>query len=60
MIYLVDQLAKDPDKKRVEIHLLPDVKDALVKLAKADNRSLLNYIETLLTRHVEEKKKGTA
>jgi len=53
--YISAVVAKDPEKKRVEIHLMPEVKEALVKLAKADNRSLLNYIETLLKKHVEEK-----
>lgn len=50
-------MAKDPAKKRVEIHLMPKIKEALVKLAKEDNRSLLNYIETLLEKHVKEKEK---
>lgn len=50
-------MAKDPGKKRIEIHVTPDVKEALLKLAKADNRSLLNYIETLLTKHIEGQEK---
>lgn len=57
MNYLSRPMAKDPAKKRVEIHLMPKIKEALVKLAKEDNRSLLNYIETLLEKHVKEKEK---
>lgn len=50
-------MAKDPNKKRIEVHVMPELKEALVKLAKADKRSLLNYIEVTLEKHVKEQKK---
>ena len=52
--YLSPLVAKDPSKKRVEVHMVPELKEALMKLAKADKRSLLNYIEILLEKHVKE------
>src|ERR1044072_2504822 len=51
---IVPDMGQNPDTARVEIHPLKEVKEALVKLAKADNRSLKNYIETLLEKHVKE------
>lgn len=54
---LAADMAKDPKKKRIEVHVQPELKDALVKLANADKRSLLNYIETLLEKHVKSKVK---
>lgn len=50
-------MPKSPDTKRVEAHLLPDVILSLKKLADAQNRSLKNYIETILINHVKEQKK---
>jgi predicted HicB family RNase H-like nuclease len=44
-------------KKRKEITLPEDVFSELEKLAKKDGRSLNNYIEKTLTKHVEEQKK---
>jgi predicted HicB family RNase H-like nuclease len=57
MSTLAPEMAKDPAKKRIEIHVQPELKEALIQLAKADKRSLLNYIETVLERHVKAKKK---
>lgn len=57
MTYISAPVAKDPQKKRIEVHVMPELKEALLKLAKADNRSLLNYIETLLEKHVKEQGK---
>ena len=54
---LVPGMAMDKNKKRVEVHISPELKDELNKLAKADKRSLLNYIEVILEKHVKEKKK---
>lgn len=39
------------------MRLPPELKDALQKLADADNRSLTNYVETLLRQHVEAAQK---
>lgn len=57
MSNIVPAMAKDPKKQRIEIHVQPELKEALNKLAKADKRSLLNYIEVVLERHVKEQKK---
>jgi predicted HicB family RNase H-like nuclease len=54
---LVALMAKDPSKDRVEIHISPELKQELEALAKADKRSLLNYIEVVLDKHVKELKK---
>lgn len=50
-------MSKDPGKKRIEIHVQPELKAALLALAKDDKRSLLNYIEVVLERHVKEQTK---
>lgn len=50
-------MPKSKDTKRIEAHLMPGVIDALKKLADKQNRSLKNYIETVLIKHVEEQKK---
>ena len=55
MTYISAPVAKDPAKKRIEVHVMPELKEALVKLAKADKRSLLNYIEFTLEQHVKER-----
>jgi predicted DNA-binding protein len=34
-----------------------DLKEKLQELAKQDNRTLTNYVETILKRHLEEEKK---
>lgn len=57
MSNIVPIMAKDPNKKRVEVHMQPETKEALKKLAKADKRSLLNYIEVVLEKHVKEQPK---
>lgn len=59
MSNIASSMAKDPNKKRVEIHILPELKEDLLKLAKADKRSLLNYIEVLLEKHVKDNKPKT-
>lgn len=55
--YISASMPKSPDTKRVEAHLMPDVIEGLKKLADKENRSLKNYIETLLIKHLEESKK---
>lgn len=37
------------------MRLDPDVKAALKRLAEKDNRTLTNYVETLIRQHVREK-----
>lgn len=41
----------------LSFRLHPALKAGLQKLAEADRRSLTNYIEVLLEKHLEEKKK---
>jgi len=39
------------------MRLEPELKAALQRLAEADNRSLTNYVETILRQHVAESQK---
>jgi hypothetical protein len=56
MSTLVAEMPKSDKTKRIEAHLLPEIVEQLQKLAKSANRSLKNYIETLLIEHVKDKK----
>jgi hypothetical protein len=58
MNYISGSMPKSPDTKRVEAHLLPETVEALKQLADQQNRSLKNYIETVLINHVKDQKKG--
>lgn len=42
----------------MSFRLRPELKAKLQSLADADRRSLTNYVEVLLERHVEEATKG--
>jgi hypothetical protein len=57
MTYFSTTMPKSDKTKRAEVHLLPDVFEQLKKLAYKENRSLKNYMETLLINHVKEQKK---
>jgi mRNA-degrading endonuclease RelE of RelBE toxin-antitoxin system len=57
MTYLSDTMPKSDKTKRAEVHLLPEVFEQLKKLADKENRSLKNYMETVLIDHVKEQKK---
>lgn len=50
---------KSPDTKRIEVHLLPEIVEKLKAIADKENRSLKNYMETVLINHVKERKKKT-
>lgn len=50
-------MPKSNETKRVEAHLMPDIVEDLKALADKANRSLKNYIETILIQHVKEQKK---
>jgi hypothetical protein len=50
-------MPKSDKTKRAEVHLLPEVFVQLKKLADKENRSLKNYMETVLINHVKEQKK---
>lgn len=58
MDYLSGTMPKSKETKRHEVHLMPDVIAELQKLADAANRSLKNYMETVLKEHVKEQKKS--
>lgn len=42
---------------RLYIRITPEMKEALQEIAAADGRSLSNYIENVLRREIENKKK---
>ena len=41
--------------ERINIRLSPELKEQLQRAADADNRTLTNYIETLIVRALERK-----
>lgn len=47
-------MGKPDNKDRVEAHLEKDKMKVLVQLAKKDNRTLKNYVETILLKHIEQ------
>lgn len=49
---MVDVMSKTSP---LSMRLDPDVKAALKRLAEKDNRTLTNYVETLIRQHVREK-----
>lgn len=46
------------NKTGVLINMDKELKDQLAQLAKADNRSLTNYIITVLTDHIKQQEKS--
>lgn len=56
MTYL-SNVPKSPETKRIEVHLLPEIVEKLKALADKENRSLKNYMETVLIEHVNKKGK---
>jgi hypothetical protein len=50
-------MPKDPDKKRYEVHFLPDKSKEIEKAAKDANRSVKNYLETIILDFIEGLKK---
>lgn len=42
------------------IRIEEDTREALKRLAEADNRPLSNYVETLMKQHVAAKRRGDA
>jgi hypothetical protein len=57
MVYL-SEMPPSKEKKRFEVHLLPDAVKAFEKLAQQDKRSIKNYMEKILLDHLETKKKN--
>jgi hypothetical protein len=53
----ISAMPPSKEKKRFEVHLLPDAVKAFEKLAKDDKRSIKNYMEKILLDHLEQKKK---
>lgn len=50
-------MPKSPEKKRFEVHLLPEAAKEFEKLAYKENRSIKNLMETILIKHLEDQKK---
>ncbi len=59
MSYISATMPKSPETKRIEVHLMPSIVKELQRLAELENRSLKNYIETLLQKHLEDQNKKT-
>jgi mRNA-degrading endonuclease RelE of RelBE toxin-antitoxin system len=57
MEYISGSMPKSDKTKRAEVHLLPEIFEQLKKLADKQNRSLKNYMETVLINHVKDQKK---
>ena len=53
-------MPKSNKTKRIESHLMPEVINELKALAGKVNRSLKNYIETVLIDHVMDHKNKSA
>lgn len=51
-------MALSKEKTRILINLPIDLKEALEKNAKAENRSMSNYIVHILLQHVEQEPKS--
>ncbi len=51
-------MPKSPDKKRFEVHLLPEAYRQFEKLALEEGRSVKNYMERILLKYLEDKKKN--
>ena len=50
--------AKMIKREKLSITLEPYTKRKLIELAKADNRSISNYIETVILKEIASKKAG--
>lgn len=44
--------------ERLQLRITPKLKDEIQKLADAENRTITNYIETLLKKEIEKKELG--
>lgn len=47
-------MPRSKDLKRVEFQLPEELKQKLIELANADNRSLANYLLQVVTEHVDD------
>lgn len=55
----ISTMPPDKDKKRCEVHLMPDKLKEFERLAKKQNRSVKNLMETILLEYLEmSKNKG--
>lgn len=52
----ISSVPPSKDKKRFEVHLLPDAAKAFEKLAKQDSRSVKNLMEKILLDYLRKKK----
>jgi hypothetical protein len=51
-------MPKAPQKKRFEVHLQPPVAQDFTRIAKKENRSIKNLMETVLLEWLDNKKKS--
>lgn len=42
------------DKTRIQVVISKDTKEKLEKLAKQENRSVSNFVSTLISKHIKE------
>lgn len=42
------------DKTRIQVVITKDTKEKLEKLAKQENRSVSNFVSTLISNHIKE------
>jgi hypothetical protein len=53
----ISTMPKDPKKIRNEVHFLPDQQKLIEKLAKESNRSVKNFLETIILEYLNNQKK---
>ena len=44
------------DKTRIQVVITKDTKEKLEKLAKQENRSVSNFVSTLITKYINKKR----
>lgn len=57
MAYIRGKMPPSKDKKRFEVHLMPEIVKEFEKLSQKENRSIKNLMETILIKYAEEQKK---
>lgn len=57
MNYLSAEMPPSKEKKRFEVHLMPDKAKDFERISKKENRSIKNLMETILLEYLEARKK---
>jgi predicted HicB family RNase H-like nuclease len=50
-----EKSGEPPERGRINVRLSPEFHEKLIGLAKADGRSLSNYVKMLLEKHATQK-----